>query len=344
MYLSSFIIDINIRRKDGLEKDIFIEYILKNVNISDVVYNSINLATYEGDIKFGGIYKSKTEGKGIELIDINDNYLVGTVLVNWDFLPDGQISLGNSTVLTDLGKNDHPGLIDLYNKKNEDYSNIDSLYILNGKLVCNNNYRQESGTVAKYAKVDMGDVVKKVMCRFTIRGGSLALVTTKNNTKNNVTDITSGSVHLVFTNGGVTYGIYKGSWQSKLIEYSTPLTTDDKEEYEVGMEFIGGNVLRIYMPDQTTQDVEIEGLEEYNGNYVIYEEYTYNDTTSFITNEFERVSITGVYCKANSGLPLQDNFNRSNGTINVSQSGHIYRLFRNYIDSDTRYDMSNGIV
>lgn len=322
---------------------VYLQYILKNASVEQQTYNSVNLLLRKsGGSTVGNIINSKTQGKGIEFIDFLDNNVHAKILINWDAISDGNKNYGVNLELDSSVLQEHKGLIDLYQKaefdKEKEFLSNDQMYILNNKVVCNNDHRNSVNTIAKYAKVDMGSNVKKMMCRFTTKGGQLAIITTKLNTNAGVADITNNSVHLVYSLGAVEYGLFIGNnWKKQSISYSSTLVSDDETEYEVGMEFLGENQLKIYLPDGTNQTVTIDGLDASNGRYAIWEHYIYYNVSS-LTNNFPRPSFTGFFCQSEEGLQLRDNFKRNNGNLSIAPTGQIYRLFRNSRDTDTIYD------
>ena len=242
-------------------------------------------------------------------------------------------------------------LDNLLNKVNniagEKYKFFDQAFIKDCKLTCNNDHINSAGIVAKYIQTNMGSNVKKVMCRDYTTGGCIALISTKLNTKNYVNNITKGSIHIVFTTTQVDIGLFINNSLEvvKSIRYSSVLDTTGKTEYEFGYELLGNNTLKVYLPDGTTQQFTDNRLDDLKGQQVIYEHYMGNvEVTEEVTDNFAHPYFTGFYCTCESGIPLRDNFKRSNGSIGVAPSGHVYTLFRNTTEEDTVYDTSNGQI
>ena len=229
----------------------------------------------------------------------------------------------------------------------EKYKFFDQAFIKDCKLTCNNDHINSAGIVAKYIQTNMGSNVKKVMCRDYTTGGCIALISTKLNTKNYVNNITKGSIHIVFTTTQVDIGLFINNSLEvvKSIRYSSVLDTTGKTEYEFGYELLGNNTLKVYLPDGTTQQFTDNRLDDLKGQQVIYEHYMGNvEVTEEVTDNFAHPYFTGFYCTCESGIPLRDNFKRSNGSIGVAPSGHVYTLFRNTTEEDTVYDTSNGQI
>ena len=228
----------------------------------------------------------------------------------------------------------------------KDFSNVDYFFVKDGKLVCNNNKRTTNGDVAKYVKVDMGENVKKSMCKFTARGsGNVTLITTPLDTDNNVQNIVNKSIHCSFGIEGCNAVAYLNTERTIIgfIGYQA-LIADDKTEYECGFEVVDDNTLRLYPPIGQPKDFTFD-LTDYVGRNFIFETYCNNppitDRTTYL---WERMSILSVYCKTTSNHCLRDKFaNYADGqTLLVAPSGHVYTNFRNVNADDGKYVNTNG--
>lgn len=343
-FIDSFFIDAVVTINDSSVVTCGVNNVIKNTIISNKLYNSISLFVKIGSEYTYGVYESKSNGIGIELLDINwlgNNF---KILVNWDAINEGITEFDVFPEFSYYALKNHYGSVTVFEEigeiKNAGFKSNDFFYVRNKKLICNNSYKSDSGTVAKYLKADMGKNVKKIMAKFTTLGGDLALISTNLDTSKKVYDIVRRSVHIVFGTNSVAYGCYwGGTWTRSSVSYDA-LTTDDKTEYEVGYEILDDLHIRLYLPNGETTDVECDRLNDCNGQYVIYESYTYSDTTTSLTEQFSRVGITGIYCETEdeNTLVLKDNFKREDGNVFSSPTGHIYTLFRNASTSDSIYD------
>lgn len=220
----------------------------------------------------------------------------------------------------------------------------DYSYIKNGELTCNNNNINSKNTVAKYIEADMGSTVKKIMCKVKFLGGSqAALITTKLNSNRNISNIVNSSIHVVFSATNVSVGIYiSNSLEAQKISYEE-LDKSGETEYEIGFEFVGNNTIKVYLPNGTSQELIVDGCDDINGQYAIWEHYTYSsDITDIVTEKFNHVIFTGFYCSCDSGNELRDNFKRADGFIGNAPTGHIYKLYRNDSNTDSIYDNTNN--
>lgn len=218
-------------------------------------------------------------------------------------------------------------------------------YIKNRVLICNNDHVNTQNTVAKYVKADMGSLVKKVMAKFTTRGGTVTLVSSPLSTDNNVQDIVNKSVHAVFDVNACTVVLFDNGASRSIghFNYGNALVANDSNEYECGFEFTGANELTVFLPDGTTSVITDSEIDSHNGNYVIYEFYNNNVSSSDVpTPYFSRPSFKGFYCKCENGRTLRDDFQREDGALTVAPSGHTYISFRNQSSVDSIYSNTNG--
>lgn len=236
-------------------------------------------------------------------------------------------------------------LEDIKNVATFDYSKYITAYIHNCQLVGNSNKG------AKYTQIDMGSNCKRMMCRFKLRAvnsvntGCITLITLKERLTNDnspTNDIGHGSVHVTFTATNVQSAIFVDTNQVfSTITYSSPLVGDEETEYEIGMEFLGSNQLKLYLPDGTSQTVTDSRIDTYNGRYIIFEHYTQSfdeEDYPIVTEQMPQALITGFYCRCEENVELRDNFRRENGAVGTAPSGQVYRTWANRGSNPTIYD------
>jgi hypothetical protein len=219
-------------------------------------------------------------------------------------------------------------------------------YIKNCELVCNNDHINNSLVVSKYNQVDMGSKINKIMAKIKINDGSItgvakaALIIGNNDTGHGISDITNKSIHVVFTRDKVNVGVFNnGTLSSENITYSAWV---NGSTYEIGYELKGDDTLRVYLPDGTSSDITLQGVDLNQGQYAIYQQYNESVVaTNQPTINTPQVIFKGFYCECQNGLPLKDNFSRPNGGLTVSPTGHTYKQFRNASTTDTDYDNTN---
>lgn len=346
-------------KSNNFFKDILIEkalnvsyitlvYIMYKRTISEKEYISINLREYNDDgTRIGDlIIESKNNGVGIEYLECTS--AKGTkykFLVNWDaFLGEEDIQLFyDDSSLIETYYTEHYGPIKqiLFDNHISDYTIYDQMFILDGKVVCNNNYPNDrNSVVAKYAQVDMKGNVSLAKLRFiATKTFTTTLVVTNLKDKGNVDNIIMGSIHVCFHRNHVEFGIYKDKkWDKQRVEYEN---LSIGEEYIVGIELPGSNQLKLILPDSTEQTFTIDTLDNYVGNRFIIEHYFINSISTITHNVDGYSPFTGVYCKGSDNTDvLKDNFKRGNGSLGVAPTGQIYTLFHNF-EYDSRTDFDN---
>ena len=285
--------------------------------------------------------ESRNGGSGLEYI--KDQYL--SLYVNWDAFPTGQQEGLTLSILAPFNT-DHKGFIYCFEEIENDNIkyDYDSFYVDNGKLLARANHRRNR-LCAKYFQVDIGSMIKKIMCRFICKSqyGTVMLITTNNNEYGHISDITHGSNHSGFTPYGyMHFGFYGTPETNVIVNFNTPLV--DGQEYTLGYEFMGNDNIKAYLPDGTTQIVNVPGIDAVNGRYFIGE-YFYDGfptNTSLNTDNIEWTpQITGLRVEGVNGYAYQDNFQRPNSALSVSPSGHVYTVFRNTAPGDTQFDVTD---
>lgn len=319
-------------------------YILYDKTISEQKYTSINIREYISDETTKDTIINASIGKGIELIEYTTNK--GTnikMLIDWDIFNSKTEQQYNyyGIKLMDTYYKEHYGLIYLLekNKQLSDYSIYDQMYIWNGKAICNNNNKNSKNVVAKYAQVEMKSNVSEAKIRFiATKTFTTTLVVTNLKTKENVENITKGSIHICFHRNYVAFGLYVDfNWDYQRVDYDN---LNIGQEYIAGIELLGSNQIKILLPDNTEQTFTIGNLDNYIGNRFIFEHY-FTNTDSIVTNNVDGYSpFTGVYCRGEqSDDILRDNFKRANGSLGVAPTGQVYTLFHNTSDEGrTEFD------
>lgn len=204
------------------------------------------------------------------------------------------------------------------------YDIFDLPYIKNGELVANNR-NIASGMQGDYTGVKMGANVQKLMCKARFPSSpyaKVALVTT-NYGSSLISDITRGSIHLVFGNNHCSVGVYKTADKlTELLGVSFSIQAD--AEVSFGFEVNEStNTLTVYLPNGTTRTVTDSSIGSLNGQYAIWEHYI-NTAES---GEFAFCKMTKLWCKDANGEILNDNLNRFDGAIGVAPTGQVYRQF-----------------
>lgn len=225
-------------------------------------------------------------------------------------------------------------------------SGIEYAHVRDGELVCNNDHKNNVNVVAKYVQTDMGSPITKIMARIKVYnpnnlGDAMTAVIAGNlNTEHNISNITNKSVHLVFTKNHVTVGVFTNGTQNSVeIEYAE---LSHGGVYDVGFEFKGNDTITVYLPNGTTEDVTLSGIDARRGQYAIFEHYNMRvASTAVPTSNTPQNKFLGFYCTCTDGKPLKDNFKRDNGVLTVAPTGHVYKNYRNSSESDTMFDNCN---
>ena len=151
-------------------------------------------------------------------------------------------------------------------------------YLTNLKLICNNNFANGAGTVAKYTCVDLKENSKKVMCKAKFIGEtSIALISMKNGYRK-VEDVTNKSIHVVFGKTSALVGYFVDNILTDVENVQYAQLTDDIE-YSFGYELNGDN-LTVYLPDGRSKVLNNSNWQQCNGQYVCWEHFTMNATST----------------------------------------------------------------
>lgn len=201
------------------------------------------------------------------------------------------------------------------------YNIFELAYIKNGELVVNNR-NVSVGRQGDYTGVKMGSNIKKLMCKARfVPNATVALVTT-NFGSSLISDITRGSIHLVFSINHCSVGFYKTV--DKLTEVrGISYTIQEGAEVSFGFEVDeSANTLTVYLPNGTTQTITDDTVSTLNGKYAIWEHYINTENV-----DFAFCRITKLWCKDTNGEILNDNLKRFDGAIGVAPTGQTYRQF-----------------
>lgn len=207
-----------------------------------------------------------------------------------------------------------------------DYNVFVEAYIKNCELVANELTGDNIGAAkGHYTGVKMDSHIVKQMCKAKFfPNAAVALVTTDLGSRM-VTDVTFGSVHLVFGLNNCAVGVF--DTQDKLRSVTNlPYTITAGEEVTFGFDIDeSANKLTVYLPDGTNQTVADSSISTLNGRYAIWEHFS---NTS--EGDFASCRITKFYCKDASGEVLEDDFKRFDGAIGVAPTGQTYRQFTSH--------------
>lgn len=194
-------------------------------------------------------------------------------------------------------------------------------YIKNCELVANK-LNVSGNTQGHYSGVKMGANVEKIMCKARlVANASVALVTT-NRGSSVVTDITGGSLHLVFSLGNCAVGIFDTAGNLRSVT-NYPYTVAENAEVAFGFAVNEStNTLTVYLPDGTTKTVTDADVSVRNGQYAIWEHFCNTSVAGFAF-----CKMTKLWCKDKNGEVLDDNLKRLDGAIGVAPTGQVYRQF-----------------
>ena len=215
-----------------------------------------------------------------------------------------------------------------------DINNIDYNYfaqIENGFLVC----KIPSTTKVSYNGVDIGSTgrVHKflVQLAFENKPGSNPATATLISTNlgyRYVSNITDKSLHLCFGQDSMHIDLFDNNVMNTFgnYTYSTPCLKDGKTLYKIGWEYVDEDNVKVYMPDGTTQNFAMPNskkVSDYAGRYNIIEHFTQNNDGANISGAmFKKIAL---WRDDDTYRPLIfDDFEKANGSIGVTRSGHTY--------------------
>lgn len=211
----------------------------------------------------------------------------------------------------------------------EKFSNVNcdvfvESYIKNCELVAND-LIIIGDSIGHYNGVKMDAHITQMRCKARMTpNASIALVTTGNGSSM-VTDITGGSVHLVFGFNNCAVGVFDTAGNLRVI---TNLSYTISENREVSFGFDvneATNTLTVYLPDGATQTVTDSDVSVRNGQYAIWEHFCVRSVAGF-----KCCKITKLYCKDMNGEVLEDDLKRIDGTLGVAPTGQPYRQFTSH--------------
>jgi hypothetical protein len=205
-----------------------------------------------------------------------------------------------------------------------DYSVFVEAYIKNCELVANE-LATDGTAKGHYTGVKMDGNITKLMCKAKFfPNASVALVTTDLGSRM-VTDVTFGSVHLVYGLTGCAVGVFDTKDHLRSINYFSYAITAG-EELAFGFDVDEAtNTLTVYLPDGTTKTVTDSAISACNGRYAIWEHFC---NTS--EGDFASCRMTKFYCKDATGEVMEDDFKRFDGAIGVAPTGQTYRQFTSH--------------
>ena len=214
-----------------------------------------------------------------------------------------------------------------------DYGVFIESYIKNCELVANELVGDNIGEAkGHYTGVKMDSNIRKIMCKAKlISNSSVALITTSLGSSK-VTDITFGSVHLVFGVNRCSVGVFDTRDSLRLVQ-SLGYVITEGAEVSFGFDIDEqNNTLTVYLPDGTTQSVTDSVISSLNGKYAIWEHFCNTSTGAFACSR-----MTKFYCKDADGEVLEDDFKRFDGAIGVAPTGQVYRQFTSHNGNNRDY-------
>lgn len=207
-----------------------------------------------------------------------------------------------------------------------DYGNFIEAYIKDCELVANELVGDDIGEAkGHYTGVKMDSNIKKVMCKAKlVSNSSVALITTALGS-NMVSNITFGSVHLVFGLNSCAVGVFDNKDKLRVIK-SIGYTITEGAVVAFGFEINEDtSSLTVYLPNGTSENITDSTITNLNGKYAIWEHFC--NTTS---GAFACSRITKFYCRDVNGDVLEDDFKRIDGAIGVAPTGQTYRQFTSH--------------
>lgn len=199
-------------------------------------------------------------------------------------------------------------------------------YIKDCELIANELTGDNIGDAkGHYTGVKMDANITKLMCKAKFfPNAAVALVTTSNGSRM-VTDVTFGSIHLVFSYTGCAVGVFDTKDHLRSINYFSYSITAG-EELSFGFDINEStNTLTVYLPNGITKTATDSAVSTLNGRYAIWEHFC---NTS--EGDFASCRITKFYCKDASGEVLEDDFKRFDGAIGIAPTGQTYRQFTSH--------------
>lgn len=178
-------------------------------------------------------------------------------------------------------------------------------------------------TTAAYTGIDLGNISKypkkmkaKAIFSSGNTGGTIGLICGKLGL-NGAANITKKSLHIVFTDVKVTFGLYENEVQLSVENhnYETPCNRDNATEYEFSWE-ISGNTITFTYPSGTYQ-ITNENISNYYGRYCTLEHFWGGAAIT-------RPQFTYFEIVDNDNIVYLDHFSRADGAVGKMETGQKY--------------------
>ena len=218
---------------------------------------------------------------------------------------------------------------EMINKNNIDYNYF--AQIENGFLVC----KIPSTTKVSYNGLDIGGIgrVHKFLVQLAFENkpnsnpATATLISTKLGYRY-VSNITDKSLHLCFGQDSMHIDLFEDNVMNTFgtYNYLLPCVKDGETLYKIGWEYVDEDNVKVYMPDGTTQNFAMPNskkVSDYAGRYNIIEHFTQNNNGTNISGAmFKKIAL---WRNDDTYRPLIfDDFDKANGSIGVTRSGHTY--------------------
>ena len=136
--------------------------------------------------------------------------------------------------------------------------------------------------------------------------------------------MTTRSIHLVISSESYHFGFFEDGSLTDVLTGLYTLDTSGETEYTFGFS-ISNTTITLQLPTGEKVKKRDERVKTCNGTRIVFEHYL--TATDVESNAMP--SITYIYSKGKSKPALEDDFQRSDGALIESPTGHIYALFRN---------------
>lgn len=209
-------------------------------------------------------------------------------------------------------------------------------YIKDGFLRCDKVV--DGGKCISYNGTDLGaDDKKPWKALFQVafenkpnNGSATATIISTKLGMRRVANITNKSLHICFGQTTMHVDLFDNDVFTSFYNYTyaTPCVKDEKTLHTIGWEYINSTSLKIYMPDGTRPVINLpagKNINDYCGRYNIFEHYTENDDGSVSRALYKKALI---WTADDTFWPqIYDDFNKPDGHIGVTRSGHTYSQF-----------------
>jgi hypothetical protein len=130
---------------------------------------------------------------------------------------------------------------------------------------------------ASYSGLDLGAKPRRAMMTFSLTAGAAdsgcAVLIANPNGLGLITQITQGSLHLVFTDTKVDIGIFAGGVLSTVTVPYLRTLAKDGTRYRAGFD-VDGSQIKVFLPDGREHVVSGAGYNNAAGRYCQFESYT----------------------------------------------------------------------